>query len=735
MQWTDSAGGPDFSGIRGMDPAAGWLLGPGGIDDYLGDFLERQGAEPGGRAALAPLIAGGKDLAQVVFSVSPDAGQGGAVLRALRRALRGYAREQGRRPPGGLFPGDAAELLADRAATVTAELRFLLWLAGDHAQARPFREAGKRLLIGPPLRLRALASDGPAEAEDDDAPGPDLTPAVAPGHIPGDAVFVAVIDDGFALAHARFRKPGGASRIAAYWDQEADHEGPLSALPFGRELRGAEIDAALARAGGPSGALAPTATDEGAFYADPALAPFFPHRAGGLPGAVSHGTVVLDLAAELEPGADPDKRPLIAVRLPRSSVQDTTGAEVKPLLIAGVRYALAAARRAAGRRDVKLVICISYGVFAGAMDGDSTLERALDAILEAEDGRVAIVLPSGNGRLDQAVARLGLSAEAPAASLTWRIQPDDRTPSFLQIWGSEALEAADLTLRVTPPGGPQSPPLRLGAAQTRWLRDGASVTAELASVEPRGAGGGRALMLSVRPSETMRPARPFFPPEARSCAPAGAWRLELSAPGLAAGEAVEVLLRAQRDDSLSGFPPSGRQPYFPFPSAAEQEVWLADRRLADPAQGDATVRLDATLNAFATGRHVVVAGACAAATGAPSWYSAGGPVRTQGRDGPDLLAPSDRSAIRAGVIGAGFGSAARFPVSGASVAAPQAAQRLAAALGAGMSVPGGARGLARSLAAADEAAAGWPGPAPSSRRGGAGRLATLRVTGMGALND
>ena len=58
MQWTDSAGGPDFSGIRGMDPAAGWLLGPGGIDDYLGDFLERH-------SALWRLTAKGEDQARV----------------------------------------------------------------------------------------------------------------------------------------------------------------------------------------------------------------------------------------------------------------------------------------------------------------------------------------------------------------------------------------------------------------------------------------------------------------------------------------------------------------------------------------------------------------------------------------------------------------------------------------------------------------------------------------------
>ncbi|MEE3100297.1 MAG: hypothetical protein VX463_11070, partial [Pseudomonadota bacterium] len=368
-------------------------------------------------------------------------------------------------------------------------------------------------------------------------------------------------------------KASGATRLAACWDQEADHDAG-GALPFGRELRGAEIDAALVAAGGP----APAATDEEAFCADPPLAPFFPHRRGGLPGVVSHGTAVLDLAAELEPGADEDARPLIAVRLPRSSVQDTSGAEVKPLLIAGVRYAIAAARRAARRRDVRVVVCISYGVFAGAMDGDSTLERALDAIVAGEGGRVAIVLPSGNGRMEQAVARVTLTAEAPEAELVWRIQPDDRTPSFLQIWGTPALEAAGLTLSVTPPGGPESMAKALGATGTQWLAEGGDMLAALASAEPRGPGGGRALTLSVRPSAVMRPARPLFPAVAGTCAPAGEWRLRLRATGLAPGGRAGGTRRAHPDDSLSGFTPSGRTPNYSIQSMSANEE-RRERRL------------------------------------------------------------------------------------------------------------------------------------------------------------
>ena len=165
--------------------------------------------------------------------------------------------------------------------------------AGPGTAAAAFRDAPKAIRLSSPVRADGTAKNLPAVA--------------APV---GDACVLGIIDDGMALGHRRFRNAAGATRIRHFWDQDADWG---NAIFPGREIDGADIDA-----------IAGAVSHEDAFYADAALAPFFPLRRNRTLRAFSHGTQVLDLAAGADPGAAAMPG-IIAVKLPRDTVLDTSG--------------------------------------------------------------------------------------------------------------------------------------------------------------------------------------------------------------------------------------------------------------------------------------------------------------------------------------------------------------------------------------------------------------------------
>src|SRR5262245_43953223 len=106
------------------------------------------------------------------------------------------------------------------------------------------------------------------------------------------AVLTAVLDEGIAFAHERFRGLGNRTRIEYFWNQEGAGPPPVGLLGlFGTELSAAAIDAAVTAARG----------DEDQVYRTRGDLDFASPNYKAVAHRRSHGTHVLDLAAGDDP--------------------------------------------------------------------------------------------------------------------------------------------------------------------------------------------------------------------------------------------------------------------------------------------------------------------------------------------------------------------------------------------------------------------------------------------------
>ena len=231
---------------------------------------------------------------------------------------------------------------------------------------------------------------------------------------PSKAVVIGVIDDAIPFANQRLTFGRTDSRVAGIWMQDgavADslHPDIGSDLPFGTELRGAQISGLLRALA--DGDLA----DEETVYRKAGVIDFL--RGSIQSGAFfgNHGSAVADLAAGFSPeDADGRNFPVMAVSLPPEVTRDTLGTLAPFYIQLSVLYLVQRTRRLCRwiekvRGDgvkvrLPLVVNISYGILAGAKDGSSLVERFQDAISTQVDpgiGPVHFVLPMGNHRLSR----------------------------------------------------------------------------------------------------------------------------------------------------------------------------------------------------------------------------------------------------------------------------------------------------------------------------------------------
>lgn len=507
--------------------------------------------------------------------------------------------------------------------------------------------------------------------------------------VPTDSVIMAIIDDGIAFAHERFRSGLLQSRVAAFWLQDgarpavSDHR-----VPFGREIGGAEIDGLLADHA--EGGI----VDETGLYRDPrvGLADALLPRGTNLDRAAAHGTMVLDLLAGGRTEDAIANRPILAVQLPQVVTQESSGIWLPGHALIAVEWILKRAdalAAASGVASLPVVLNFSYGIYAGPHDGQGVLERHLDALIDArrQAGKAPLhlVMPAGNSYFSQTHARVSL-APRTGAPVPLRVQPEDQSPSFVEIWGPPLdAQSAVFELEVTAPDGAAMTVSqdRSGATLTRHGAPIAQATLQVIN----GPMGRRTRgFLALAPTAGDNPTR--------ARAPAGLWTITLRGRG--AGTVEPVHLWVQRDDTIAGSLTGARQAYFP----EQDHGHHLDGNGREAGDGDGIVFRSDTLNALATGANTVIAAACRGSDLTPARYSSGGRVGS-GRD-PDVAVICEDGVAHPGLLAAGSRSGAAVVMRGTSFAAPRIGRWIAdhAAL-----VPD-ARALVRAAAVPDAADVG-----------------------------
>ncbi|MEZ5865419.1 MAG: hypothetical protein R3D25_15640 [Geminicoccaceae bacterium] len=280
----------------------------------------------------------------------------------------------------------------------------------------------------------------------------------APVHRP--KAIIGVIDDGLPFAHRAFLGSDGRTRFSHLWLQSGRAR-ERDAVPFGREIKNREIDE-LRRDHGP---------DERLIYRrsgaiDPALAEI----GRILEQHATHGAHVAALAAGNDPAlvaeALPDEVLIIGAQLPNTIAWDTSGFGKEMYMLSALHYVFNRARAIAARyaddpadpRELPLVVNFSYGWSASRHDGQSEMETAIEELLSARrqpsvQPLSAIVMPMGNNFAQAMHAQFTAGDLRNGAwRIGWRLLPDDRTSSYLEIWLPRVFEPYGWQVQVTLPG-------------------------------------------------------------------------------------------------------------------------------------------------------------------------------------------------------------------------------------------------------------------------------------------
>lgn len=550
----------------------------------------------------------------------------------------------------------------------------------------------------------------------------DMSVQIMPGILPeifveDGSVVTAVIDNGIAFGHELFRKIDPTkSRVAFAWIMDARPRAGSPVVPQGRALERSEIDRLLA-ANTTSDLL-----DENRFYSQCGLIDYNWKGFKAAALRVSHGTHVMGLAAGYEPGTNDNTHPIICVQLPTDLTMDVSGAQILPALGRAIDFIKMHAGRFRFKSDrskrVPLVVNFSFGNFAGPHDGTGLIEAKIDEELHSTPRRVIqVALPAGNGNLARTHAEItfmnNVSGNVEPARLDWRIQPDDRSASYVEIWMPPKANPDNLVkVCVTPPVGPRSAPVSTVPGVSAILHAGDNVEfGQILYTPPHAPTWRGCITVCVHPT--------FHHFVTDGLAPSGVWKIEIENVSLTETDRVQVWIR--RDETLPGFPAFGRQSYFDNADYQRFDSFGAPLP-TDPPGSDCLVKRSGTISGFACGEFPAVVAGYVESLNELADYSAAGPVTTAfnaagpTRTGPDAAAVSDDTPVLQGILSAGSHCGSLVPLNGTSVAAPQVARWMADRLGQGQTAT---KGDVSVQAAFDDRP---PPPRPDVTRVGGGRM-------------
>lgn len=550
---------------------------------------------------------------------------------------------------------------------------------------------------------------------------------------------IAVIDDGLPFAHRNFRdKTGARSRVEFCWLQSVAFDPKQRSVLFGREYTREEIEKLIARHG----------DDEDTLYRKAGATEDTEGLGSLIDRHATHGAHVMDLAAgyaaergrRAPDGKTHDEEPreeirIIAVQLPNTIAWDTSGFGKDMYMLSAFHYIFDRADILAqgyGVKNLRLVINFSYGFSGGRHDGETELEAAIDELVckrrtrMAQDAAnllgpspTALVLPAGNTFLDR-LHRVIYDEDfhQGAASFHWRIQPNDRTPSYIELWFWHGFNPSGYRIELWDPWGefqssidiqingavkepkPGDDPIKFGTILNGAQQQIGQISVDLhrSDAVPPGQGktGRYRVLIAMAPSEPEDSALPR--------ADAGKWTVVIRSGTDKSIEDRPIHCWIQRSADPESLRSGSRQSYFED-CAYEDTAFTPEGDLSE-RDDETFVQRFGSLNGLATGRTVLVVGGYRLGAGLgssiacarPARYSSAGVLPEQDAaevpdappcpaERPDAAAwpdkrvnassMSDRSRALPGTIAAGVRSGSLSLVQGTSTAAPFVARRLA----------------------------------------------------------
>ncbi len=559
------------------------------------------------------------------------------------------------------------------------------------------------------------------------------------GDVRKDTVIVGIIDDGIALGNIRFRRPledhRHGTRFLAAWMQGGTHDG--GPQPFGRQVSEKTIQKAM-DAHSHNGIL-----DEDGFnqhvHPAPSGGPKISHNARTLMRSAVHGTHVLDLATGADMArSDPDllnRQRIIAVGLPTRSAIGMAGTFLEFYVAQAMQWIVELAdelwRQKFGDSDPQggfpVVINLSYGQQAGTKTGSSSIETTFKHLesKRRHEGRfgapVRLVMPIGNDNLTRCNIHRSQKQSAPPLQAPWRIQPQDQSSNFVEVWADLKEGELDATcgkfpLKICLDGPGQAAKSWLTGEDAHifdhpdgYLRIYADVIdipdlsdGALFDLAAQRLGAPKNSGKRIRYVIAMRPTLDHEQPDREAVA--GLWNIELEWSNDAdfsdandKQEGRDIHVNVQVDQEPTPWSDVNRRSYFDdknyrthLPSGRPLDSYSylnSERGLAgqgenlEPADMFAPVQRKGTLNSLATHEDILVVAGHRLKDGRPTDFSATElpkdrrshtGTEQRARSLPTASFPVDMSPSRTGVPASGSKSGSAVSLRGTSFAAPQA---------------------------------------------------------------